>query len=151
MNQPTPLDINELVYCNEGGKITAGGFLIDSCLLQKNGQQQGGSGGSGGSALNFSTLAELSNDLAVPAGLYLNMQYTYQQQMAVGGGKNKHKKDESEVIEDGLYERLLELAGHNNNNNNNNKKEKKKTRRINKKKNIINNNINKKSKKTKRI
>tara|TARA_B100000902_G_scaffold396823_1_gene458859 strand:+ start:516 stop:884 length:369 start_codon:yes stop_codon:yes gene_type:complete len=91
-------DINDLVYCQSGGKIHAGGYEINSNLL-RNGNapmltfnDKKMTGGSYGS---------IFKDLAVPAGLlYL--------QQNVSGKKFQNKQ--SDVINDSLFDKLFNLA-----------------------------------------
>ena len=90
--------VNDFVYCQSGGEIHAGGYLINSNLL-KNGRAPMQTinnntikGGSVSSALK---------DLAVPTGLlYL------QQTMSGKKFQDKH----SEVISDNLFDKLFNLA-----------------------------------------
>lgn len=90
---------------DENGKYTAGGFNINSCILQSGGKegpnpacvifnnkQNGGGAG---------TLINGLKDLAVPAGLL------YLQQSI---SKNYQINNKDEVISDGLYDKLFNLA-----------------------------------------
>jgi hypothetical protein len=135
-------DVNNMVYCNQGGKITAGGFLIDSPSLNQ--ELLGGA---------KHTIHNKLKDLAIPAGLacesdkrgksdnevYNNEVYNNE---VYNNEVYNNEVESSKVIPDDLYNRLLSLAD-------DNRKQtqvKKNTRRNNKDKN----NKNKKSKQTKK-
>ena len=95
------LDSNDYVFmCGKGGNITSGGYMIDSPLLintikdscshDLNNQTGGGN-----------ILAALK-DLAVPAGL-LYTQKTLQKNNLI------KYENSAEVIEEGIYDKLLSL------------------------------------------
>lgn len=120
-------DVNNMVYCNQGGKITAGGFLIDSPSLNQ--ELLGGA---------KHIIHNKLKDLAIPAGLACESDKRGKSDNEVD--KSDNEVESSKVIPDDLYNRLLSLAD-------DNRKQtqvKKNTRRNNKDKN------NKKSKQTKK-
>jgi subtilase family serine protease len=90
---------DDLVFnTDSNGKITAGGFSVNSCLLKSgispittinNGTQKGGN------------VSAIFNNLAVPAGL-LYMQQSLATAYSSGNG--------DETISDTLYDKLLNLA-----------------------------------------
>ena len=93
------LESADLVFnTNENGDVTAGGFLVNSCLLKSglspiatmNGEHQKGGG-----------VSQIFNNLAVPAGL-LYMQQSLSSASPSGSG--------DETISDDLYDKLLNLA-----------------------------------------
>ena len=92
------LGIDDLVFSKNDGKIQAGGFMIKNSLLEEGVPAlkiQNNKNMSGGS------VSSLFKDLAVPAGLlYL------QQNMAQ---KHYHEKH-PEMINSGIYDKLLKLA-----------------------------------------
>ena len=125
-------DVNNMVYCNQGGKITAGGFLIDSPSLNQ--ELLGGA---------KHTIHNKLKDLAIPAGLACESDKRGKSDNEVYNNEvYNNEVESSKVIPDDLYNRLLSLAD-------DNRKQtqvKKNTRRNNKDKN----NKNKKSKQTKK-
>jgi hypothetical protein len=101
------MDSAQLVFNNEGGNVTAAGYLIDSFMLQ---QGQPAAVMTGGSSL----LDALKlGDLAVPMGLF------YLQDLAKKSSDSFNTSvfelydgDESsvELVEDSLYEKLLAMV-----------------------------------------
>lgn len=92
------LGVEDLVFFNDSDGTHAGGYTINSKLLQNLSPICSISQGGGGS-----TIGSVLNGLAVPAGLLL-----LQQQM--GEGKKSVKIQKHGVIEDGLYEKIFALA-----------------------------------------
>ena len=90
--------VNDFVYCQSGGEIHAGGYLINSNLLKN--------GGAPMQTINNNTIkggsiSSALKDLAVPTGLlYL------QQTMSGKKFQDKH----SEVVSDNLFDKLFNLA-----------------------------------------
>lgn len=97
-----------MVYHKEGGQITAGAFKIKSDFFDYPAAKLYKGGGNSNTILS---------GLAVPAGLLLLQQ-------TVGGGTNLQKSTD-EIINDTLYDKLLNLAS--------NKKIKNKTKKYNQK------------------
>ena len=101
------MDSAQLVFNNEGGNVTAAGYLIDSFMLQ---QGQPAAVMTGGSSL----LDALKlGDLAVPLGLF------YLQDLAKKSSTSfntsvfeLYDEDNSsvELVEDSLYEKLLAMV-----------------------------------------
>ena len=101
------MDSAQLVFNNEGGNVTAAGYLIDSFMLQ-HGQPAAVMAG-GSSLLDALKLG----DLAVPMGLF------YLQDLAKKSSDSFNTSvfelydgDESSVklVEDSLYEKLMEMV-----------------------------------------
>ena len=93
------LESSELVFnTNDNGDVTAGGFLVNSCLLKSGlspiATMNGGNHKGGG-------VSQIFNNLAVPAGL-LYMQQSLATASPSGSG--------DETISDDLYDKLLNLA-----------------------------------------
>lgn len=91
---------NDLIYATGGdGKVTAGGFSIDSCLL-KGGYSPIVTMSGGGKGVSKDS--DSMHNLAVPAGL-LYMQESIE--------RKYDTRDNMEVVSDSLYDRLIDLAG----------------------------------------
>lgn len=114
-NSSVEMEYDEMVYNKQDDKIMAGGYSVNSLLLNQGmpaayADHVGGKGKKHGDE----KVSDRFKHLAVPAGLYL--------------GTNTQRKyshiNESTVINDDLYEKLLKLAQPDNNNskNNDNKK-----------------------------
>ena len=93
------LESSDLVFnTNDNGDVTAGGFLVNSCLLKSGlspiATMNGGNHKGGG-------VSQIFNNLAVPAGL-LYMQQSLATASPSGSG--------DETISDDLYDKLLNLA-----------------------------------------
>jgi hypothetical protein len=93
------LESADLVFnTNDNGDVTAGGFLVNSCLLKSGlspiATMNGGNHKGGG-------VSQIFNNLAVPAGL-LYMQQSLATASPSGTG--------DETISDDLYDKLLNLA-----------------------------------------
>ena len=89
---------NDFVYHQEGGKIKSLGYTINNMLLE-NGLpvfSQRGGGLPGGS------------DLIIPAGLLL-LQQTFEKQKKIDDIKVE-KLEDVDVIDEGLYDKLLKLV-----------------------------------------
>jgi len=90
---------NQLVFHNEGGVVKAGGYIINSKILQ--------SGGSAIKNLNVSNGSGLQK-MAVPAGLFLihqnkdpNLHINDINEIQTGGG----------VISDSIFDKLINKLG----------------------------------------
>lgn len=114
-NSSVEMEYDEMVYNKQDDKIMAGGYSVNSLLLNQGmpaayADHVGGKGKKHGDE----KVSDRFKHLAVPAGLYL--------------GTNTQRKyshiNDSTVINDDLYEKLLKLAQPDNNNskNNDNKK-----------------------------
>jgi len=93
------LESSDLVFnTNDNEDVTAGGFLVNSCLLKSGlspiATMNGGNHKGGG-------VSQIFNNLAVPAGL-LYMQQSLATASPSGSG--------DETISDDLYDKLLNLA-----------------------------------------
>jgi hypothetical protein len=102
-----------MVFNKIGGKITAGGYDVNSALLMERKPIVGEilSGGGGGSIKSKKNLHEPNkvsdrlNNLAVPAGIYaIHQKYTNINEVPVPD------LEESAIIEEDLYDRLLKMA-----------------------------------------
>jgi hypothetical protein len=98
----------EMVYNKEGEKIMAGGYSVNSLLLNQgmpvaySGESTGASTGGKGKTHVSDKVSDRFKNLAIPAGLYLGSNYS--------NAKNSIDMNEAEVINDDLYEKLLKLA-----------------------------------------
>ena len=92
----------DLVFSRENGKIMAGGYKINSKLLEGErslcgiSREGGGLGASGG-------VGSILNGLAVPFGLLVAQQ-------ELGKKINTKKISTNEVVDGGLYDKLIDLA-----------------------------------------
>ena len=90
----------DLVFSRENGNIMAGGYKINSTLLEGGrslcGITQGGGGGAAG-------VGSILNGLAVPFGLLVAQQ-------ELGKKINTKKISTNEVVDGGLYDKLVDLA-----------------------------------------
>ena len=90
----------DLVFSRVNGKIMAGGYKINSTLLEGGrslcGITQGGGGGAAG-------IGSILNGLAVPFGLLVAQQ-------ELGKKINTKKISTNEVVDGGLYDKLVDLA-----------------------------------------
>jgi len=103
------LSEHEMIYNKEGDKIMAGGYSVNSILLNEGmSAMYSGEGGRKHSTdiSNEVKVSDRFKHLAVPAGLfYIN------DLMINKGTKPNYKNDvDSEVVNDELYEKLLKLA-----------------------------------------
>ena len=99
------MQYDEMVYNKEDDKIMAGGYAVNSLLLNQGmpvayTDQVGGKG-------KYEKVSDRFKHLAVPAGLYLGAK-------PMRSDDNINNKNESTVINDDLYEKLLKLAEHDN-------------------------------------
>ena len=89
---------NDLVFYNEDGKVKAGGYVIDSPILQK--------GGAAIKNLNVSNGDGVKN-MAIPAGLFL-----VHKNENMNDDLNIHKHiDEIGTVKDGLFDKLFNMIG----------------------------------------
>ena len=99
VNEITP---DDLVITKEGKNVMSGGYKIDNIFLQNNispfktdnsSNQEGGN------------VSSMFSNLAVPAGLLLLQQKTNKKTFS-----NMYNKENSEVIDSSLYDKLLNIA-----------------------------------------
>lgn len=104
------LSEHEMIYNKEGDKIMAGGYSVNSLLLNE-GMSAMHSGGTK-TTYSHDKVSDRFKHLAVPAGLfYIN------DLMINKNTKPIYKNDsDSEVVNDELYEKLLKLAQDDNKN-----------------------------------
>ena len=91
------------VVNNSDGVPTALGYPINSCFLQNNKPLFVGGG-------KKKTNDEMDENLAVPAGLVCMTQTTCRSADSYEMDEIDQIEDEHEIVPDGLYERLMELA-----------------------------------------
>ena len=118
---------DEMVYNKEDDKIMAGGYSVNSVLLNQGipaayADHVGGKG----EKYEHEKVSDRFKHLAVPVGLYLGSNYSNTKNMQnvkkKQNSKNMQNSTESSVINDDLYEKLLKLAEGNNNEHNTKKK-----------------------------
>jgi len=124
MNELSQDDL--VLYSNKDGKLFSGGFNINSIIFNKdlspifnintNNPQYGGN------------VSDLFNNLAIPRGLL------YFNNITEGGRNTNDEHDENDVINDDLYNKLLNLVEFNKNKHsktkdNKNKNKNKKTKK----------------------
>jgi len=99
VNEITPAD---LVITKEGKNVMSGGYKIDNLFLQNNispfktdnsSNQEGGN------------VSSMFSNLAVPAGLLLLQQKTNKKTFS-----NMYNKENNELIDSNLYDKLLNIA-----------------------------------------
>ena len=90
---------NDLVFYNNNGNIKAGGFLINSSILQK--------GGAAIKNLNVKNESGGVSRMAVPAGLYL----IHQNKEIDSSMDIENDINSIDTVNDGLYDNLLNLMG----------------------------------------
>ena len=90
---------NDLVFYNNGGKIKAGGFVINSNILQK--------GGSAIKNLNVKNMSGGVSRMAVPAGLFL----IHQNKDIDSSMDIENDIQPIGTVNDGLYDNLIKLMG----------------------------------------
>jgi len=109
MQTVNEITANDLVITKEGKNVMSGGYKIDNIFLQNNispfktdnsDNQEGGN------------ISSMFSNLAVPAGLLLLQQKTNKKTFS-----NMYNKDNNQVIDSSLYDKLLGIS--------NSKKEKK--------------------------
>jgi hypothetical protein len=109
------MQYDEMVYNKEDDKIMAGGYAVNSLLLNQGmpvayTDQVGGKG-------KYEKVSDRFKHLAVPAGLYLGVKPMRSEPMRsepMRSNNEVNNKNESTVINDDLYEKLLKLAEHDN-------------------------------------
>lgn len=118
---------DEMVYNKEDDKIMAGGYAVNSLLLNQGmpaayTEHVGGKG-------KHDKVSDRFKHLAVPAGLYLSSKSKPVQSKSMQSKSMQSKPMHSDisVINDDLYEKLLKLAQHDNTNTNKKAIYKKKT------------------------
>jgi hypothetical protein len=127
----TDIELNnmDMVYNTVDGKAVAGGYLVNSVLLNEGMAAYGGEKlkNHNNAKVDHSKVSDRFKHLAIPAGLlYINESIP----------NNTTITNDSTVVNDDLYEKLLKLAGPKSNKNKqtkkrgNNKKDKKKTKRV---------------------
>ena len=139
------MEYDEMVYNKEDDKIMAGGYSVNSLLLNQGipaayADHVGGKGGKH----EDEKVSDRFKHLAVPVGLYLGSNYSNTKQ----NSKKMQNSAESSVINDDLYEKLLKLAEGNSNEHKKEKHTKKKNNTKKKKDTKKKNNTKKKSKKS---
>ena len=99
VNEITP---DDLVITKEGKNVMSGGYKIDNIFLQNNispfktdnsSNQEGGN------------VSSMFSNLAVPAGLLLLQQKTNKKTFS-----NMYNKENNEIIDSSLYDKLLNIA-----------------------------------------
>ena len=110
MKKSPEMEYDEMVYNKEDDKIMAGGYAVNSLLLNQGmpaayTDQVGGKG-------KYEKVSDRFKHLAVPAGLYLGTKPMRSESMR--SDDNVNNKNKSTVINDDLYEKLLKLAEHDN-------------------------------------
>ena len=100
---------NQLVFHNEGGVVKAGGYIINSKILQ--------SGGSAIKNLNVSNGNGLQK-MAVPAGLFLIHR---NKEINDNLNMDNHVSEIGKTVNDGIFDNLFKMLG--------GRKKKRKTRR----------------------
>jgi hypothetical protein len=130
------MEYDEMVYNKEHDKIMAGGYSVNSILLNQ-GMPAAYADNVGGKKNTHANdkVSDRFKHLAVPAGLYLGTNTMHSNHKS-----NVNNMNDSTVINDDLYEKLLKLAqdnnkGRNNNEKINNKREKSKKKSTRKNKN----------------
>ena len=108
MKKSPEMEYDEMVYNKEDDKIMAGGYAVNSLLLNQGmpaayTDQVGGKG-------KYEKVSDRFKHLAVPAGLYLGTKPMRSEPMRSNNEVNN--KNQSTVINDDLYEKLLKLAEH---------------------------------------
>ena len=102
MQTVNEITANDLVITKEGKNVMSGGYKIDNLFLQNNispfktdnsNNQEGGN------------VSSIFSNLAVPAGLLLLQQKTNKKTFS-----NMYNKENSEVIDSSLYDKLLNIA-----------------------------------------
>tara|TARA_B100000963_G_C22637723_1_gene678517 strand:- start:5872 stop:6273 length:402 start_codon:yes stop_codon:yes gene_type:complete len=102
MQTVNEITANDLVITKEGKNVMSGGYKIDNLFLQNNispfktdnsNNQEGGN------------ISSIFSNLAVPTGLLLLQQNTNKKTFS-----NMYNKQNSEVIESSLYDKLLGIA-----------------------------------------
>ncbi len=102
MQTVNEITANDLVITKEGKNVMSGGYKIDNLFLQNNispfktdnsNNQEGGN------------ISSIFSNLAVPTGLLLLQQNTNKKTFS-----NMYNKENSEVIESSLYDKLLGIA-----------------------------------------
>ena len=100
MNQET-----DMIYNTVGGNTTAGGYSVESVLLKQgmpalyNDNAYSGGG-------KEEKVSDRFKHLAVPAGLF------YMHENVNNSAREINDKNDSNIINDDLYEKLLKLAEH---------------------------------------
>ena len=107
--------VNDLVFHKKNGKVAAGGYVINSQILQK--------GGAAIKNLNVSNSNGIQK-IAVPAGLFLIHQ---NKEMNDNLNMDNHVSEIGGTVNDGVFDNLFKMLG-------GKKKKKKLTRRLRKKK-----------------
>ena len=118
----------DMIYNTVGGNTTAGGYSVESVLL-KQGMPALYSANVGGG--KEEKVSDRFKHLAVPAGLF------YMHENVNNSTREINEKNDSNIINDDLYEKLLKLAEHDvkeSNTKNNNKQTKKRANKVNKNK-----------------
>jgi hypothetical protein len=118
---------DEMVYNKEDDKIMAGGYAVNSLLLNQGmpaayTEHVGGKG-------KHDKVSDRFKHLAVPAGLYLSSKPMQSKPMHGNSEpmRSNSMHTDTSVINDDLYEKLLKLAQHDNTNTNKKTIYKKKT------------------------
>lgn len=102
MQTVNEITADDLVITKEGKTVMSGGYKIDNLFLQNNispfktdnsSNQEGGN------------ISSMFSNLAVPAGLLLLQQKTNKKTFS-----NMYNKENTEVIESSLYDKLLNVA-----------------------------------------
>ena len=110
------MDHNDFVFSKgEDGKIYGGGFCIDNIL-----NKSGGSPlitlnnfQSGGGCDNIEHFSDIFKNYAVPSGLF-----SFPYKSGGSGSRNKDKYNDDEIVNDDLYNKLLDLVNEKNINGN---------------------------------
>ena len=122
----------DMIYNTEDGNTRAGGYSVESLLLNQ-GMSALYSANSGGG--KDEKVSDRFKHLAVPAGLF----YMHEN---INNSARINDKNDSNIINDDLYEKLLKLAEHDNKDNDKSvhnktkqpKKTKKRSNKVNKRK-----------------
>lgn len=93
----------DMIYNTVGGNTTAGGYSVESVLL-KQGMPALYSANTGGG--KEEKVSDRFKHLAVPAGLF------YMHENVNNSARQINEKNDSNIINDDLYEKLLKLAEH---------------------------------------
>ena len=102
MQTVNEITANDLVITKEGKNVMSGGYKIDNIFLQNNispfktdnsSNQEGGN------------VSSMFSNLAVPAGLLLLQQKTNKKTFS-----NMYNKENNEIIDSSLYDKLLNIA-----------------------------------------
>ena len=101
------MDSSQLVFNNEGGNVTAAGYLIDNIMLQQ-GQPAAVMAGGGNTLIETLKLGEL----AVPLGLFYLQDLAKTSASSFNTSVFELYDDESDVklVEDSLYDKLLAIV-----------------------------------------